>query len=85
MLFEHQEPLDDADLLRYAKALGLDVGRVMEELSAGTNVKRVRKDFRSGVRSGINGTPTFFINGARHDGSWEPEALLEALELAAME
>jgi protein-disulfide isomerase len=83
MLFEHQDALEDPDLLRYAKELGLNVGRLMEELAAGTYVERVRKDFRSGVRSGVNGTPTFFINGVRHDGSWEPDALLEALEAAA--
>jgi len=83
MLFEHQGALEDPDLLRYAKVLGLNVGRLMEELAAGTYVERVRKDFRSGVRSGVNGTPTFFINGVRHDGSWEPDALLEALEAAA--
>jgi protein-disulfide isomerase len=39
----------------------------------------VREDFRSGVTSGVNGTPTFFINGVRHDGSWELEPLLAAL------
>jgi len=42
------------------------------------------KDFRSGVTSGVNGTPTFFINGVRHDGSWELEALLAALEEATV-
>jgi len=40
----------------------------------------VRQDFRSGVRSGVNGTPTFFINGVRYDGSWDLETLLQVLE-----
>ena len=83
MLFEHQQALEDTDLLRYAKSLAIDPGRVKEELAAGTHEDRVRKDFRSGVRSGVNGTPTFFINGARHDDSWELDAFLDALERAA--
>ena len=43
---------------------------------------RVRADFSSGVRSGVNGTPTFFINGKRHDGSFDYESLVRAIEEA---
>ncbi len=82
-LFEHQVALEDSDLVRYAKMLALDAGRLKEELAAGTHANRVSQDFRSGVRSGVNGTPTFFINGTRHDGSWDRDALLEALERVA--
>jgi protein-disulfide isomerase len=46
------------------------------------HAERVHEDFISGVRSGVNGTPTFYINGARHDGSYELEILLAALEEA---
>jgi protein-disulfide isomerase len=70
-LFENQNALEEADLLRYAKMLGLDTERVARELEAKTYVKRVRDDFRSGVRSGANKTPSFFINGERYDGPWE--------------
>ena len=56
-----------------------------EELAAGTYAPRVREDFRSGVTSGVNGTPTFFINGSRYDESWEVEALVAALERTAAE
>lgn len=80
MLFEHQTHLTDADLIRYAKTLGLDAERVKEDLAAGTYAERVREDFSSGVRSGVNGTPTFFIKGTRYDGSWDLETLLEVLE-----
>jgi protein-disulfide isomerase len=44
---------------------------------------RVHEDFMSGVRSGVNGTPTFYINDVRHDDSYEPDVLLDALERAA--
>ena len=47
------------------------------------HAERVREDFMSGVRSGVNGTPTFFINGARHDDWYDLETLLDALERAA--
>lgn len=45
---------------------------------AGT-AERVREDFLSGVRSGVNGTPTFYINGIRPDGSYDHDTLLAAL------
>src|SRR6202521_5290345 len=56
MLFEHQDALEPEDLVSYAKALGLDAQRFAHDLEAGTYEKRVRDDFRSGVRSGVNGT-----------------------------
>ncbi|HEY9228891.1 MAG TPA: DsbA family protein [Gemmatimonadaceae bacterium] len=71
MLFENQDALEEEDLLRYARKLGLDADRIARELKAQTFAKRVRDDFRRGVRSGANNTPTFFINGERYDGSWE--------------
>jgi len=84
MIFEHQDALEPEDLIGYGKALGLDVARFKSELEAGTYAKKVRDDFRSGVRSGVNGTPTFFVNGARYDGSWaNVEAFIRALRAAA--
>lgn len=74
MLFEHQDALEQKDLVGYAQSLELDVARFARELEAGTYAKRVSDDFRSGVRSGVNGTPTFFVNGERYDGSWANEA-----------
>jgi protein-disulfide isomerase len=70
MLFEHQDALEVEDLAGYAESLGLDTIKFARDLEAGTFAKRVRDDFRSGVKSGVNGTPTFFMNGARYDGSW---------------
>src|SRR5438128_4750978 len=83
-LFERQFALDGEYLIEYAGDLGLDVARFRKELASGAYAPRVREDFRSGVTSGVNGTPTFFINGVRHDDSWELEPLLAALEEAAV-
>jgi protein-disulfide isomerase len=59
------------------------VERFDKEMAEHVHAARVREDFMSGVRSGVNGTPTFYINGVRHDDSYEGEVLLEALERAA--
>jgi len=81
-LFEHQQALDDRHLVGHAAALGLDVSRFETELRGHAHKSRVREDFMSGVRSGVNGTPTFFINGVRFDDSWDPDTLTEALKTA---
>jgi len=83
LLYEHQQTLDDSHLVRFAETLELDVVRFTRELREGIYRERVREDFMSGVRSGVNGTPTFFINGVRHDGSWDMESLLASIERAA--
>jgi protein-disulfide isomerase len=83
LLYENQHALDPMHLLGYAEELGLDTQRLVRELEGHVYHARVREDFMSGVRSGVNGTPAFFINGVRYDGSWELVPLLEALEKAA--
>jgi len=82
-LYEHQRRLTDDDLLAYALALDLDTDLFDKEFSEHVHADRVHEDFISGVRSGVNGTPTFFINGLRHDDSYETETLLAALQRAA--
>ena len=79
-LFEHQRALDDRHLIEYAKEVGADEAKFQQELSAHTYASRVREDFMSGVRSGVNGTPTFFINGVRYDDSWDFDSLLKSLQ-----
>jgi protein-disulfide isomerase len=82
VLFEHQDRLGTRDLLGYATALGLDLERFALELETHTHQPRIREDFLSGVRSGVNGTPTFFINGVRHNGGSDLQSLLAALDEA---
>lgn len=79
-LFMNQHNLEASALLNYAADLGLDLRRFERDLQAQRYRAKVRKDFLEGVRSGVNGTPTFFINGERWNGSYSAEALLAAIE-----
>ncbi|HTS18815.1 MAG TPA: DsbA family protein [Verrucomicrobiae bacterium] len=80
VLYENQKTLDDDALVEYALAVGLDATKFATDMAGHTLAARVREDFLSGVRSGVNGTPTFFINGVRHDDSFDLETLLNAME-----
>jgi protein-disulfide isomerase len=82
LLYENQQRLGDQDLHTYAERLELDVERFDHELAGHVHAGRVHDDFLSGVRSGVNGTPSFYINGARHDESFDTETLLTALQRA---
>ena len=85
-IYEHQQDgplaLEDRALVGYAEELGLDARRVASALATDAYEERVRADFMSGVRSGVNGTPTFFINGQRFDEEWGERELLAAIEEA---
>lgn len=70
ILYENQDALDVDDLLGYAEAAGADPVVVGDDLASGAMRPRVRADYRSGVRSGVRGTPTFFVNGRRFTGDW---------------
>lgn len=83
-LYAHQTALEDQDLERYAEATGVPPQEIAQAFRGGPFADRVRTDFRGGVRSGVNGTPTFFINGARFDGDWrDAAAFLSVLESTA--
>jgi protein-disulfide isomerase len=78
-IFHHQHTLADADLEQFAIAVGLDRQRFAHDMAARPFMSRIEEDLQSGIRSGVRGTPTFFINGILYSGSWEQEALLAAL------
>lgn len=82
-LFANQQALDDESLAEYAAALGLDDERLINEVISGAYAERIREDFKNGVRAGVNGTPCFFINGQRYDGSRALEPFLAALSRPA--
>jgi diadenylate cyclase len=83
LLFENQDDLDDEALRRYAARLGLDMARFEDDLAERRHAPRVREDRLDGERTGVEGTPTFFINGARYEGSLDLEGMLAAVEEAA--
>jgi protein-disulfide isomerase len=82
VLFANQQALGPADLLTYAAALGLDIAQFTEDLEQHRYAPVVREHFLSGLRSGVNGTPAFFVNGLRHNGGYDLESLLSAVVLA---
>ncbi len=79
VLFENQDALEDEYLAAYAAELGLDETRLIREVTSSIYAQRIREDFKSGMRGGVNGTPTFFINGERYDGARDLKHLLDAL------
>lgn len=79
-LYENQGNLTEKDLLNYSENLGLDKNQLAADLHNDTYDERIQTDLMSGAESGVNGTPTFFINGARFDGDWQNGELLTALQ-----
>ncbi len=80
ILFEHRDALGPEDLVGYAETLGLDGHRFSRDLRAGTYVPHIESDFRSAVRSGVTGTPTFFLNGLRVVRGWDADTLAAGIE-----
>jgi protein-disulfide isomerase len=79
LLYENQENLEDKSLLGFTAAVGLSPNKLRWSWEAETYRDRIDNDFRGGVHSGVNGTPGFFINGLRYDGSYDFDSLLGAL------
>jgi protein-disulfide isomerase len=78
-LFTNQRALELSDLLAYADDIGLDRSRFTRDLQEHRFAPKVRRDFMEGVRSGVNGTPTIFIDGQRWDGPYTATALLAGI------
>jgi NhaA family Na+:H+ antiporter len=82
-LYAARGQLGAADLVAYAAELGLDAERVRSALAERTCAERVARDAEGAVAMGVRGTPTFFVNGERHDGAFDAGSLIEALEASA--
>ena len=78
-LFENQDKLDEASLSLFAADLGLDTDRFKQELDGHVYADHVQEDLDSGIMSGVNGTPTFYIDGRRYDGPSEYRDMYDAL------
>ena len=83
LLYENQQALDKRSVIQYASQLGLDTAQFEKDLADENLEAKVELDLESGIRSGVNGTPSFFVNGEKYNGSWAPDELLEFLQSAA--
>jgi protein-disulfide isomerase len=82
VLLDHQGDLTPPDLTRYARDLGLDVDAFWESVHGRRNVQRIAEDVASADASGVAGTPSFFINGRRHQGAYDVATLTQAVRAA---
>ncbi|MDX2049050.1 MAG: thioredoxin domain-containing protein [Chitinophagaceae bacterium] len=80
IIFENQKTLEPENILVFANSLGLDIERFQKDILDESLYIKARKDFESGMRSGVNRTPTFFINGEKYNGSWEENEFLQYLK-----
>ncbi|MBW3624251.1 MAG: DsbA family protein [Armatimonadetes bacterium] len=78
-LFQRLRQQDERHLDEYAESLGLDTNRYRREMDEHAHAEKVQRDRESGKRSGVESTPTFYMNGVRYDGPNEIEPLMEAL------
>ncbi len=82
LLLDHQDELRPRDLTAYAEVLGLDVERFRLDLRAHAGRERIAADVESADRSGVSGTPTFFVNGRRHHGAYDIDSLTAEIRAA---
>jgi protein-disulfide isomerase len=80
-LFENHSRLSVPTIFMIAAGLGLPQAAMRHALETGQYKDRVRNDFMGGIRSGVNGTPAFFINGVRHDGSYDYDSLVSGIQM----
>jgi hypothetical protein len=83
LLYQNQDALAEEDLMRYAAELGLDLARFEEDLANDHHAWRIEEERLRGSRAGVEGTPTFFVNGVRYTGPINLDGLLAAVEEAA--
>ncbi|MGC4038481.1 MAG: thioredoxin domain-containing protein [Chitinophagaceae bacterium] len=81
LIFENQPMLSPQQLLNFGRVIGIDIQRLMHDMRSAAIIKKVENDFEGGLKSGVNGTPTFFINGKRYNGYADFEPLKKAINL----
>jgi protein-disulfide isomerase len=80
IIFENQRRLDDASLTAYAKEIGLDKNKFQNDFGSKPTVDKVNADVESGNKAGVDGTPSFFVNGKFFEGNWTNSEFLQYLE-----
>lgn len=83
LLYDNQAALYDASLVVYADVIGLNLQQFAKDMESPEVAQRVQEDFMGGIRSGVNGTPCFFVNGRRYDGPYTYSGLQQALTASA--
>jgi protein-disulfide isomerase len=81
IIYENQKTLDTESIFRFAETTGLNTMRFKNDIQQKELADKVEQDFETGLRSGVNRTPTFFINGQKYEGEWEENKLLQYLQL----
>lgn len=79
LIFENQKELQREQILRFAKAVGLNMEQFKKDIEQKDLADKVEMDFESGIRSGVNRTPSFFINGEKYEGDWDGGQLYQYL------
>jgi protein-disulfide isomerase len=79
-LFEHQKALDDDHLVEYAKKIELDIDKFNDDMSKHVYASSIEESLKGGIDSGVEGTPTFFVNGLRYEDSWDFKAFSETFK-----
>lgn len=77
LIFENQDQLSEQMLLELAIELELDIDQFKKDFASEELALKVDADFESGIRSGVNATPTFFINGEKYNEGWEGDRMLD--------
>ena len=75
IIFENQKNLSNSFLIAYANEVGLDIFQFKTDMNDETLIKKIESDFESGLRSGVNGTPSFFVNGEKYNEYWDENNL----------
>src|SRR5919199_945898 len=80
-LFEHQKALDDGHLLEYAQKVGLkDIRKFKDDISRHVYAPLIEESLKGGIETGVEGTPTFFVNGVRYEDSFDLRTFSETLQ-----
>ncbi len=80
LLFQHQAQLSVYQLFTYAKEIGLNMERFKKDIQSPALASKIEADIESGLKSGVNGTPTFYINGEKYEGDWQGDGLLQHMK-----
>jgi protein-disulfide isomerase len=76
IVFENQDSLEPESLFEYARELGMNMEKFGKDITDPALAEKVESDFESGIRSGVNATPTFYINGEKYNDGWESDRML---------